>query len=330
MFPEFRGNRKWAGGYDILTLGDGEDDDEPVNVYGRPVYLSTVEGGNVNDDAGTAVPDVIFFNGLRWAMASVSDIGSSTGTPRAANSTNIVAGQVRARGKMIADFFSNEFHAYWSRYTVGFLSDRIGYDAPEDTNTPTGLNWFEAQVRGDETSRTVQGPDLNKPVESKFLCTSCSNETNPCQLGGVCADDGDNDGDGTCLCSTGSTGQLCQIAPTGNGQCDPYFNTLEFDYDGGDCCRETCVSTLEHTCGEGIIGQSFGVDAYGYVGFPHCILPLNSLAGSTLDRIQQRGYLICGTLRSTIKELAVFYSNQVRALVKMNSPAIEIYWTYND
>ena len=136
--------------------------------------------------------------------------------------------------------------------------------------------------------------------------------------------------DGLCQCTQGSSGKLCHIPPTGNGVCNVFFNTLEFDYDGGDCCRETCISTLEHTCGEGIIGQSFGVDAFGYVGFPDCIEPLATSELSTIDKIQKRGYLICGAFRTSIKQLAQFYSNQVRFVFARMSVVSSVwpFWTF--
>jgi hypothetical protein len=37
----------------------------------------------------------------------------------------------------------------------------------------------------------------------------------------------------------------------GDGSCDEVLNVEEFDFDGGDCCVETCVSSL-HTCRNGM------------------------------------------------------------------------------
>lgn len=290
-FEPFQGNRKWAEGYDLLKNGDGRH----AEVYGRPVYLSQDRN-----------PDVIFYNGYRWAIASLSDINKNDG-----GSTSLV------------DFFENEFHAFWSQYTVGFLSEPVSIDAPDDSNTPAQVSWYQAQVK---TTSSFQGSDLNKPVESKFLCAKCNNDTNPCLFGGVCIDH-------TCKCTQGSFGKLCHIPPTGNGYCDSYFNTLEFDFDGGDCCKETCVSTLEHTCGEGIIGQSFGVDAFGYVGFNEC-KEEGALQGvTTLSRIKKRGNLICGASRSQIKQLSQFYENQCRAIAAAifgNPPSFEMSYFETD
>ena len=93
-------------------------------------------------------PDVVFFNGYRWAMASSADI------------------QISESDSGLSDFFANDFHAFWSTYTVGFLSSPISVDSPDDSNTPSDDSWFQAQGRQDD--ELVQGPDLSKPVESKF------------------------------------------------------------------------------------------------------------------------------------------------------------------
>mmetsp|Transcript_19866 Transcript_19866/g.54781 ORF Transcript_19866/g.54781 Transcript_19866/m.54781 type:complete len:724 (+) Transcript_19866:862-3033(+) len=35
---------------------------------------------------------------------------------------------------------------------------------------------------------------------------------------------------------------VCQVPPTGNGHCDNFFNTPTFQFDGGDCCEQTCAN----------------------------------------------------------------------------------------
>ena len=281
-------------------LLDGEDEDgensgddgenNPIQVYGRPVYVSKAK-----------IPDVLFFNGHRWSMASAAEIDMSPSTSSYTSDSLSSTGSTITRSSM-AKFFQEQFHAYWSMYTVGFLSAPVSIDTPDDTNTPTDVSWYQADVQ--QHKQTIQGPDFNKPVEAKFLCATCSNETNPCLFGGVCQS-------GQCQCTTGSTGKLCHIPPTSNGVCDMYFNTLEFDYDGGDCCKETCISTLEHSCGEGIIGESFGIDAFGYIGFPNCAEQQTFNEVHTIEKVIKRGYLVCGVFRTTVKKLAQFYSNQV-------------------
>jgi hypothetical protein len=78
-----------------------------------------------------------------------------------------------------------------------------------------------------------------------FVCAECNDQYNPCFYDGVCEPSA-----GVCTCSDGSKGSLCENPPVGNGRCDPYFNKLEFNMDGGDCCRATCKSSPEYTCGK--------------------------------------------------------------------------------
>jgi hypothetical protein len=94
-------------------------------------------------------------------------------------------------------------------------------------------------------------------VDVELICASCNDDTNECLNGGICRTDG------TCDCRNNATGDWCQVQPTHNGHCDTYYNRLEFEYDGGDCCESSCVSTDKYTCGK---------DEYGIVdiGYPHC------------------------------------------------------------
>jgi len=55
----------------------------------------------------------------------------------------------------------------------------------------------------------------------------------------------------------------------GDGVCDDIFNKIEYQYDGGDCCSDTCAGS---SCGIGGLKNAF----YGYVsgdGFPDCQRP---------------------------------------------------------
>ena len=141
---------------------------------------------------------------------------------------------------------SEQFHGYWTakwgQYTVDFYSDAVLVDSHQDTTSPEGLNWYHPLPK--RKNRNVQGVDLASPAPFHFLCATCDDETNPCLYDGICHPDTKE-----CECISGSSGRLCQILPTGNGRCDPDFNTNEYAWDGGDCCAETCVSTDEHTCG---------------------------------------------------------------------------------
>lgn len=183
------------------------------------------------------------------------------------------------------------FHAYWSDYDVQYLSANVGVDSREDSTEPDGLIWYGAKVL--QSTNRLRGADLTARKPFRFLCAACSNLTNPCLYDGVCQDDK------SCSCLAGSSGRLCQISPGGDAKCDNYFNAPEFGYDGGDCCQQTCVSTVAQDCGRGIVTNSMGVESIGFIGFENCRDPSVALAvaGSrTIYDIQQRGILRCGTI----------------------------------
>ena len=195
-----------------MTVPDDSDEDGgsevPVEVYGRPVYQN-LDG----------FPTVVFFNGYRWAIASRKDMDFN-----------------ESEHDSTGSYFQEEFHAFRSNYTVSFLSTPVSIDEPLASFTPDGVGrWFQAEVLSRKKEITVQGPDLNLPVDSQFLCAVCNNETNACLFEGVCSEDS------ICHCAQRSSGRLCQIPPTGNGFCDTYFNTIEFEFDGGDCCPRKLI-----------------------------------------------------------------------------------------
>ena len=55
----------------------------------------------------------------------------------------------------------------------------------------------------------------------------------------------------------------------GDGLCDPAFNNLNYQYDGGDCCAATCT---QPTCGKNNITTGFGINSTGD-GYPTCVDP---------------------------------------------------------
>jgi hypothetical protein len=56
----------------------------------------------------------------------------------------------------------------------------------------------------------------------------------------------------------------------GDGNCDIFFNTLDFQYDGGDCCAATCSRP---NCGIGSLENAFGATNATGDGFPGCTDP---------------------------------------------------------
>jgi hypothetical protein len=93
-------------------------------------------------------------------------------------------------------------------------------------------------------------------IDVELICASCNDDSNKCLNDGICRS-------GTCECRNNASGDWCQVQPTADGHCDTYYNWLEFEYDGGDCCESTCVSTDKYTCGK---DESGIID----MGYPHC------------------------------------------------------------
>jgi hypothetical protein len=106
-------------------------------------------------------------------------------------------------------------------------------------------------------SSAKQGSRHAYIVDVELICASCDYDSNECLNGGICHTDG------TCECRNNATGDWCQVQPTYNGHCDTYYNRLKFEYDGGDCCESTCVSSDTFTCGK----DEFGIVDIGY---PDC------------------------------------------------------------
>ncbi|KAL3927224.1 MAG: hypothetical protein SGBAC_013168, partial [Bacillariaceae sp.] len=289
------GSRTWAGSYRLImapTNSDGDDGGENttevstklLTKYNRPTYI----GGGLIAGRGAVPVEVIVYNGRRW--------------------TNIVQ-DARITYEQVQQFLVSG-HGYWTNYTVSFLTGAVDVNTPEDSSDPSRLDWMEANpetVRG-----RVQGPNLqNNQIDLRLLCASCNNETNPCFYKGTCTAKGD------CICEQGdkeSAGTLCQIPPSGNGFCDVNFNTPQFNFDGGDCCEGTCVSTVEKECG--VVEQSTtSGSTLAFVGFPNCTDPdaVKQVSGSqTLFNILERGEVICGTYQSDF--LTDFFAAQCQAI----------------
>jgi len=67
-----------------------------------------------------------------------------------------------------------------------------------------------------------------------------------------------------------------------NGKCDLFFNTLGFQYDGGDCCAATCKRT---NCGTDGAGGAFGNNFTQGIGYRNCVDPSMVPLTINLDRI---------------------------------------------
>jgi hypothetical protein len=226
----FRGTRDWSSHYDVLT----DAQDELVQVYNRPVYVNEYSEGKF---------DIILFTGRRWVLTYSLFLA--------------LAGD----GKESLLLYLSDFHAHFSEYKVSFITEPLDVGTPANAATPIGTEWFvageKAEGRDGEAALEIQTAERALPLEAVFLCAKCHNISNPCFYDAECHNDGH------CECVTGSSGVLCQLAPNGNGRCDPFFNNQVFNNDGGDCCESTCTSSTEYFCGK---------DSTGYVdiGYPNC------------------------------------------------------------
>ena len=230
----FESSRLWSTKFAILKHPDYN-----VSVYGHPVYTAVTRNNSV-PSTDTQDLELILYLGKRWAMMSTNDL---------------IDYQIMKDGNNIdlSSYFRTKFHAKWSNYTVEFFSETVTSDSTIDTLTPVGLSWVMASQK---ISGKKQRANDKRTTNSLFVCGKCNNETNPCFYEGICLPDQ------TCDCIKNSTGTLCQVLPINNGYCDEYFNVRDYNYDGGDCCQQTCVSS-HFKCGRDK-SQTF------YAGYDTC------------------------------------------------------------
>lgn len=186
---------------------------DPSLVYERAVFVGDTKDG---------ITDLIFYMGYRWALTSTAllqDLKDKT-----------VGG--------LTTYLEAEFHAYTSNYTIAFFSGPVEIDTTSDLPNPISSSWSMATTKLKDSFQAASstGSDV------EFICKTCS-ERNSCFSQGVCKA-------GVCDCVNGGSGTLCQISPQSDGHCDMYYNTPEFNYDGGDCCSNTCISTNTFECGK--------------------------------------------------------------------------------
>ena len=181
-------------------------------VYDKPVYVNY----------SSTETEIILFTGYRWVITYLPYLKDYL------YSQNDDLGTDK-----LSDYLMNDFHGNWSNYEIGFFSEGIIFGSVQDTSTPIGLQWYKS------SSQIV---DTTQDVDNKFICAFCESN-NPCFFNSTC------NSNGTCSCSDGLSGTLCQVLPTSNGRCNEYFNNHEYTYDGGDCCIDTCKSTEEYKCG---------------------------------------------------------------------------------
>ena len=244
-FPGFAGTKQWSDKFDILV---DDKSDSPLSVYQRPVFYSKDPYYNVTKNW-----DIILYLGYRWALLSPNQYYKG----RKNHETDLV--------ESYADLvnYIKRFDGYSSNYEVAFFSDPVRIRSSNDLVLPVLLNWYSAtSLLSQSNGGRRQTADERRESKASIICSTCSNQPdagvyNKCFFEGQCQP---ND---TCLCSKGSSGTLCQIAPKNDGNCNSYFNTPEFSDDGGDCCLSTCDSTSEYKCGMDATGSYF-------VGYDSC------------------------------------------------------------
>lgn len=200
---------------------------ENADTYYRPVYTS--RGGDQTD--------FILYTGERWIMSYKSSF------PDLQNITEETE---------LATFFSAKFHGSFTEYDATYESEPIHISNVLNAKikaSPLSVKW---------RSRTGLQKDF---VETELLCAKCDELLYPCFNGGVCQS---ND---TCDCPTYYSGSRCEIPPKSlsDGHCDNFFNSIKFEFDGGDCCDNICRSTSVSTCGK----EGFGYIDTGYP-WPPC------------------------------------------------------------
>jgi len=193
--------------------------------------------------------DVIFFSGKRWALMKLERSVTNNLTS-----------------------FLYSFDYNLNNNSVSFLTETVNIDTPKDFSSPIYLEWY-IEKNGlntfESNSKKIQVPDFRKKSGALLLCKICD-KTNPCLNDGECVH-------GICDCKHGATGELCQIIPLSNSECNAYYNMPHYANDGGDCCYETCIPEGdENMCGynRSNIFQDYTVTQY--IGYPKCLDPTYS------------------------------------------------------
>ena len=201
-----------------------------ATAYERPIFY------NVDTD------DVILFTGVRWAITSRNGI-IPTGTTSPNVSTDVLLQSLDD-----GTFFAGDIAS------IDMMSLPLPYQTFDDRlSTPIDTEWEIVPIPG--SLGDIDLVPTGNPVQ--MLCRICNDDNNPCSFGNTCSENGQ------CICDDRSTGALCQLPPIGDGHCDEKFNLPEFEYDGGDCCSETCVGS---ECGLTVVGSIPNIR----IGFPYC------------------------------------------------------------
>ena len=204
---------------------------ETVSFFDRPVYFNN----------GTW--DMIVYTGLRWIVV---------------NPTQGFQGTF-SYGVLMEAFRTGVIQRSIVDWQVDAVSEPVYYNSAQDSSTPAGREWFA--VLNNAVLRDAQLS--SDRLSTSLICERCDDTLNPCKNDNLCGVDG------TCQCRHGETGSHCQVLPTGDGQCNRFFNTPVYDYDRGDCCGLTCTDETKFPCGSITIEG----DVFAGLGYPHCVSP---------------------------------------------------------
>ena len=247
QFGNFTSARNWSNQFQLLKKNDADDNESGethIKVHDHPVYYSDL----------TDQRELIFFTGSRWALTT----------------TDYLEKEFKSITEL-GRYLEREFNCYYSNFTSVFVSETVSFDTPSDTMSPVGLWWYNSYTNSKSSA------NLNSQVTPIFICSRCDNSANPCfftEAGNTCQEDG------TCRCHE-STGTLCQVIPSGDGRCNNLFNSPEFNYDGGDCCIDTCINKGNQICGYDPSGDFF-------VGYDSCLIHKVSENSSLFERYSDK------------------------------------------
>jgi len=102
-FAGFEDEREWSRSFQLF-----EDEGQQINAYSRPVYVHEPRPGTF---------DIVFFTGRRW-MATHTDVLLSAGLTGVDDPAE--------RRQLVAQYFSQHFHAYWSDFIAAFITTPLG------------------------------------------------------------------------------------------------------------------------------------------------------------------------------------------------------------
>ena len=279
-FGPFISTRTWSKNFTQMMFPNTTN---PVKTYQHPVYIGPETSKS---------HDLLFFVGKRWMITSSDDLGDWK--KRNANKSPDLSS--------LAKYLNNTFHGRRSDYKGAFFSEPVLADTPQDVMTPVDLRWYAATTDVDGKWKKADGLENRKTT---VICSICST-ANPCYFDAKC------NSNNVCNCTTGSSGTLCQVPPSGNGFCDKHFNKREFDYDGGDCCIDTCVSK-DYICGHDKSGQF-------YVGYDTCDFETCNDCWKTSSRVESSSFV---GLVVTFVTLSA--NGRVLALIESVSSTVRVY-----